>query len=731
VLAIKGAISTGQLVAIGGPALAGVWATLHAEHPSIGVTSVRAPLTPEGLIAARQVAAAEPGGFRELVIGSDGTVAEPVMCALPQLGGGNFPFGHDDVVLITSTSGAAGLALAHVLACSGAAVSIVGRARRAHDEGVVAGLEELRRAGSRICYELVDLAEHGEVSAAVRRIEARFGCVTAIGHAIGPVDRGALAALDVTAVHRLVRDHTAPLDQVVSAVRAVARGGGVRSGQLRVIATFGSVTGRYGLAEEGIGALVTGAITEDGERAAAASPGCQALHVDWPAWSGDALGERADLADAMARSGFTAMPVSDGSRLLLKALGTDDRPRVLALHGRVGVPAPRPIAAATAIGQGRAPERFLERVLVHYPGVELITEATLSMSADPYLADYCVDGVPVLPPSMALEAMAQVASVLAGAPVRHARKVSMNEPVVLPAATPAARVGIRILAARDGDGVAVRIRSVNTRFAADHCSATFGVWREIGGADGESVLPGSGVDGMAFEDGPFEERPFEGPPFDESEQGPSLYGPVLFQAGRFRLLRSVRLTGRGSAQGIATAAIAAAADGCPWFGPLRASAAGLSAVPTPGAGAIRQELVLGSAAVSDAVLQLVQACLPNRRLTFARCDAITFSDSFCTNALPDGVATIRLACESTAAARAGSNGHATPDRRRAPWLVPRPRSQPRGVAVGTVLPTWHARVGDSSGRIVMVWAGLRMRDTGQPGAARPSSPATATQAAPD
>jgi enediyne polyketide synthase len=701
VLAIKDAISTGQLVAIGGPALAGVWATLHAEHPSIGITSVRAPLTPEGLSAARQVAAAEPGDFRELVIGSDGTIAEPVMCALPQLGGGNFPFGHDDVVLITSTSGAAGLALAHVLACSGAAVAIIGRARRAHDEGVVAGLEELRRAGSRICYELVDLAEHGKVSAAVRRIEARFGCVTAIGHAIGPVDRGALAALDVTAVHRLVRDHTAPLDQVASAVRAVARGGGVRSGQLRVIATFGSVTGRYGLAEEGIGALVTGAITEDGERAAAASPGCQALHVDWPAWSGDALGERADLADAMARSGFAAMPVSDGSRLLLKALGTADRPRLLALHGRVGVPAPRPIAAATAVGQGRAPERFLERVLVHYPGVELITEATLSLSEDPYLADYCIEGVPVLPPSMALEAMAQVASVLAGAPVRHARQVSMNEPVALPAATPAARVGIRILAARDGDGVAVRIRSVNTRFAAYHCSATFGVWGEAEGADGESALPGSEVEGMAFEEPPVEERPFEGLPFDESERGPAPYGPALFKAGRFRLLRSVRLTGRGSAEGVATVAIAAAADGCPWFG------------------------------VSDAVLQLVQACQPTRPLTFAGCDAITFSDSFCANALPDGDATIRLACESTAAARAGSNGHATPDRRRAPWLVPRPRSQPRGDAVGTALPTWHARVGDSSGRTVMVWAGLRMRDTGQPAAARASSRATATQAAPD
>jgi enediyne polyketide synthase len=365
-------------------------------------------------------------------------------------------------------------------------------------------------------------------------------------------------------------------------------------------------------------------------------------------------------------------------------------------------------------------------VLVHYPGVELITEATLSLPLDPYLADYCVDGVPVLPPSMALEAMAQAASVLAGAPVRHARQVSMTEPVVLPAGTPSARVGLRIFAARDGDSVAVRIRSENTKFAADHCRATFSVCGAIAGADGGSALAGSGVDGMAFEERPFEGLLFEGHAFGESEaRGPALYGPVLFQAGRFRRLRSVRLAGNVSAEGLAAEGsaaegIAAATDECPWFG----------AVPTPGAGALGQELVLGSAALSDAVLQLVQACLPNRRLTFAGCDAITFGDSVCTSALPDGIATIRLACESTAATGSGSNGHATRDRRRASWLVPWPRSQPGGVTVATALPTWRAQVDDSSGRAVMVWAGLRMRDIGPLATERPSSRATAPQATP-
>jgi enediyne polyketide synthase len=663
-LAVKDAISTGRLVAIGeGPALAGVWATLHAEHPSVGITAVRAQLNPAGLMAARRIAAAGPGDFRELVVGPGGTVAEPVMCAVPRLGGGDFPFGHDDVVLISSLSGAAGLALAHVLACSGAAVAIIGRARRAHDEGVVAGLEQLRRAGSRVCYELVDLADQSAVKAAVRRIEARSGSATAIAHAIGPVHRGALAGLDVATVHRLVREHTAPLHQVAAAVRAVERSGALRSARLRLIATFGSVTGRYGLAGDGLGALVSGAIADDGERTAAASPGCQALHVDWPAWSGDALGERADLADAMARTGFTAMPVRDGARLLLKALATEDLPRRLALHGRVGVPAPPPIAAVSQLGRGKAPERFIERVLVHYPGVELIAEARLSLLTDPYLGDYRADGVPVLPPAMAIEAMAQAASALAGTPTRHMSRVFASAPVVLPAGTQDSQTVLRIFARRDGDSIDVRIRSDNSGFAVNHCHATFSA-----GSEALGTVPGCGGGGeMAAAIGsPADGFAANGFAVGGTELArAALYGPVLFQAGRFKRLRSVELTGNGSAEGLVEVG-----GEVRWFGP----------VPAARASAVGHELLLGSAALSDAVLQVAQACVPHRRLMFAGCETVAFSDSLCSDTFPDGTARIRLTCEPT----------------------PDPAE----------LPAWHAQVIDASGQTAMTWMRLRMRDAG-------------------
>ena len=118
VLAAKDAIRTGQLVAISaGSGIAGLWATLHAEHPATGITAIRAPLTADGIAAAQRVAGAASGEFTELIVGEDGMVTEPVMRPVAALGGADFPLGPADVVLISRGSGAAGLTLAQVLAC--------------------------------------------------------------------------------------------------------------------------------------------------------------------------------------------------------------------------------------------------------------------------------------------------------------------------------------------------------------------------------------------------------------------------------------------------------------------------------------------------------------------------------------------------------------------------------------------------------------------------------------
>lgn len=550
-LAAQDAIGTGQLLAISPhPGWAGLWAALRAEHPSTAITTVRAELDQAGLRAASR-AGAMPGEYRELTIEADGAVRELVMTPAPAGRTGSFPLAEHDVILISRGAGAAGQALAQVLACCGAAVAFVGRDRPGRDDAVIAALEQLRQAGAAITYEIVNPASAAALDAAVRRIERRLGPVTAVAHAVRPTPPRAIASLRPADLRAHVTGEARLLDCLVTAARG-------RDHALRFIITFGSVDGRYGLGQAAMAALAAGMVADHGERLAAASPGCRPLHVDWPA----------------------AMPAADGSRLLLDVLGAyAGLPSRLAVHGRVGVPAPRPVALAGP-GDPVPPGRFIEGVLVHYPGVELIAEAAIDPTTDPYLDDYVIDGTSMLPPAIAIEAMAQAASALAGSTLRSPTDVSMAAPIVLSGQRQPAAV-IRLCALAADDAVTVILRSESTSFAVDHFRATF---RHATAPPARGNRPAEQTTGTVKAD--------------------DLYGPVCFQAGRFKRLATVMFDGSNAA----AATLDDAAEE-PWFAG-RAPA---------------HELVLGSPAMTDAALQVAQASVPHRRLLFAGLASATFT----------------------------------------------------------------------------------------------------------
>ncbi len=310
----------------------------------------------------------------------------------------------------------------------------------------------------------------------------------------------------------------------------------------------------------------------------------------------------------------TPIPVADGSRLLLNVLATPGFPGRLAIHGRVGVPAP------PAIGRGAAATprgRFVAAVQVHYPGTELVADTQLSLASDPYLADHRIDGLPVLPVALALEAMAQAASALAGKPQLHLTGVSVPAPVVLPADAGRGEAVIRVSALRNGGSVETVLRCGETGFRVDHARATFhagaGLPAEPGatravpdatspGADGTS--PGGIVDGT------------------------DLYGPVNFQTGRFRRVAFLpEVTSR------TCRALVRGGDDQPWFG----------AVPGP----VDAPLVLGSPGLNDATSHVLQACVPHRRLLVAGCESLTVSGR-----------EVRGAVQVRAARRPGAAGEA-------------------------------------------------------------------------
>jgi enediyne polyketide synthase len=588
VQAARDGILTGELVVVtASQDYTGFFAGLQAEHPSIGVTILRVP-DADSLQLAQRFVAAKPGQFRELILAADGTASEPGICELALTGGAAFPLGPEDVVLVSRGARGAGLALAQVLACCGTPVAVIGRADD-DDSELVAGLEQLRSAGARVGYEVIDLANPASLVAAVRRIEARLGPVTAIGHAVSPCDP--VPFLELTDIE--LSDHAA--SEVAALDRLV---GSVRPGQLRMIITFGSVAGRYGLAGGSMTALSSGALATRASQLAAAGT-CRSLHVDIPAWSTTGLGDRQELTDQLAAAGTAALDVSVASRLLLKVMTTAELPGRLALHGRVAGPAVRPYPAgpelpAAALAAAGLPDggRFARDVRVYYPGIELICAPALSMDTDPYLADYQVDGLAMLPPVMAIEALAQAASVLAGRPLRAASQVQLESPVVVPAA---GQAQLRICAIRNGNTVTAVLRCADSSFTVDHARAEFSCAESAG-------LPPAGIAPVSAQ--AVLSQLTAGP--SGLVDGAEIYGPISFQTGRFQRIALLPEVTTRSCR-----ALARGADNRPWF--------------EPGGPHAGTQFVLGSPGLADATLQVLQAAVPHRRLRTAGCSAVVFS----------------------------------------------------------------------------------------------------------
>ena len=590
VQAAREAIETGELVVVTTSSdFTGFFAGLHAEHPRLGITVLRVPGA-DGVALAPKYAHATAGKFRELILAPDGSAGEPAMSELTLTGGAPFPLGPDDVVLVSRGTRGAGLALAQVLACCGSAVVMIGRPED-DDHELVAGLEELRSAGAKVGYEVIDLASPTGLAAAVNRVEARLGPVTAIGHAVSPSDP--VPFPDLTDIE--ICDHAA--NEAAVLTRLVAS---VQPGQLRMIITFGSVAGRYGLPGGAVTALSSAALaTKAGELAAAG--GGRSLHIDIAGWSSPGLGDRSELADYLAAAGTMAIDVGAASRLLLKIMTTPELPERVALHGRVSGPAaritsvperaeitPDQLAAAGLPGGGR----FLANTLVHYPGIELICAPSVALDSDPYLADYQVDGLPMLPPALAVEALAQAASVLAGKPTRSASRVRLESPVVVPAG---GQAELRICALRDGPLISAVLRCADSSFTVDHARAEFNC------ADCDELPPAL----MTPDTAQAALKQLVGAQSGLVD-GAELYGPISFQDGRFRRIallpevtsRSCRALARGS-------------DDQPWF--------------EPGSAFADSQFLLGSPGLADATLQVLQASMPHRRLRTAGCATVRFS----------------------------------------------------------------------------------------------------------
>ncbi len=538
--------------------------TLHMEAPEVATSVVDVPVDHPKAVEWILAEAGASAAYNEAHYDEAGTRREPRLRVLPDSEESDQPpLGPGDLLLVTG--GGKGIAAECALTLAwetGIRLALLGRSDPAQDSELAANLERMKIAGIQFKYIAVDVTDADGVRSAVSEAEKEFGPVTAVLHAAGANVPRSLNNLDEQAFRHTLRPKVEGLRNVLAAINPE---------RLRLLISFGSIIARIGMRGEADYAVANEWLVRMTEGWQAEHPLCRCLVIEYSVWSGVGMGQRLGRIDSLIREGVTPITPDQGADFFLRLLKEKLPTVAVTVAGRFGH------APTLKLEQPELPlMRFLEKVKVHYPGIELIVESDLSSDTDPYLDDHVFQGEKVFPGVLGLEAMAQAAVALAGTTTRPTfEDVEFNRPVVVPEGrTITLRVATLL---REPGVVEVALRSQETAFQVDHFRATCRFQQQ------QASLQRAG--------GRFDLQ-LAKREYVPINPGTDLYGNILFHAGRFRRLRGYQhLRAKACHAEISP-------DGTTqWFGQF---------MPT--------KLVLGDPGALDATIHAIQACIPQTTL---------------------------------------------------------------------------------------------------------------------
>nr|WP_281373571.1 SDR family NAD(P)-dependent oxidoreductase [Haloechinothrix aidingensis] len=409
-------------------------------------------------------------------------------------------------------------------------------------------------------YISCDVTDESSVAAMVAAAR-EYGAIRGLVHGAGLNEPRTLGGVTPESFARTLRPKVDGLRVLLDAL----------GDELRLLVGFGSIIGRQGLAGQAEYCIANDWMRNEIEDWARAHPGCRAHHVEWSVWSGMGMGVRLGVLDNLRGQGVEPIEPRQGVRVLLDLLADRAAPTTVLVTSRFP-------ATATLRVEGPAPPalRFAEYARAHVPGIEAITESELSPGTDPYLDDHRIDGVPVLPAVIAMEAMAQTAVLVSGPRTAWSMTgLEFHSPLTL---NDSGRRAVQVAALAERHGIDTAVRDDSDGFGTD---------RFTGSVADAPDQPAH----VARAD----------PPEDPERQEHDLYGGVLFHGGRFR-----RLLRYDALSAFRVSAWIRAGQRERWFSEFHGN-----------------ELLLGDPATHDATLHALLACVPHRRALPVGVDRVT------------------------------------------------------------------------------------------------------------
>jgi acyl transferase domain-containing protein/NAD(P)-dependent dehydrogenase (short-subunit alcohol dehydrogenase family) len=319
-------------------------------------------------------------------------------------------------------------------------------------EAALRAVEAVEAAGGVASYHSVNLLDSQALGQIIADVRERYGRLDVLLHAGGVEISRALQDKEAQEFDLVFDVKTEGFFNILHAARDLPIG---------VIVSFSSVAGRFGNAGQTDYSAANDLLCKITSNLRRTWPGTRAIVVDWTAWGGIGMATRGSIPKIMEAAGIDLLPPDVGVPTIRRELACGGTRGEVVVAGRLG------LLLNEFDETGGLDAAKVNRLLARsdpplamigvvkgaklHAGLEI--ETTLDPNAQPFLFDHQMEGVPLLPGVMGVEAFAQVASLVApGHTIAAVERVQFASPFKFYRRQPRPlHLGAVVMSAPEGD----------------------------------------------------------------------------------------------------------------------------------------------------------------------------------------------------------------------------------------------------------------------------------------
>jgi acyl transferase domain-containing protein/acyl carrier protein len=316
-------------------------------------------------------------------------------------------------------------------------------------------IEAVRAAGGTPHYFSVNLADAGAVAKVIQQVHERSGGIDVLLHAAGIERSHPLSAKDP---HEFDLVFDVKSDGFFNLLHAIG------DMPLKATVAFSSIAARFGNPGQTDYSAANDLLCKITSSFHTTRPNTRGIVIDWTAWGGIGMATRGSIPKIMEAAGIDMLPPEAGVPLIRRELTAVGTRGEIVVGNRLGILMNEWDETGGVDTTARtAPGPMIGKIASAGLYTPLIIETTLDPKLQPFLHDHQIDGTPVLPGVMGVEAFAEAAlSLLPGWNVEAVEEVNYLAPFKFYRNEPRT-VTVETVIHQDGEALAADCRLLGQR----------------------------------------------------------------------------------------------------------------------------------------------------------------------------------------------------------------------------------------------------------------------------